>query len=46
MNEFELKKVLREKRKDIKSFDDLIEFLKYIKENYNGGYAEAPISLS
>lgn len=46
MNEFELRNELRAKRKDIKSFDDLVEFLKYVKENCNCGYGEAPRSIA
>ena len=38
MDELELKKFLEEKRKDIKSFDDLVNFLKEVKDNYNTGY--------
>lgn len=46
MNEFELRDKLREKRKDIKSFDELIEFLRYVKDNCNCGYGEAPRSIA
>ena len=38
MDEFEVKKLLEEKRRDIKSFDDLVNFLKEVKDNYNTGY--------
>lgn len=41
MDEFELKALLAEKRKEIKTFDDLIAFLTEIKDNYsNCGYGE------
>lgn len=44
--EFEVKKELEEKRKDIKSFDDLITFLEDVKDNYNIGYGEAPRAMA
>lgn len=37
---------LREKRKNIKTFDDLVVFLKDIEENYGDGYGEAPRSMA
>ena len=37
-SEFECKKLLEEQRKSIKTFEDLIEFLKYVKDNCNSGY--------
>lgn len=40
MDEFELKALLTEKRKQIETFDDLIAFLAEIKDNYNHGYGE------
>ena len=40
--EFELKAELEEKRKEIKTFDDLVKFLEYVKDNCNCGYGEAP----
>ena len=45
-NEFVVKKELQEKRKEIKNFDSLIEFLKDVKENYNTGYGEAPRAMA
>lgn len=46
MNELELKKKLVEKRSEIRNFDDLIEFLTYVKDNCNCGYGEAPRSIA
>lgn len=46
MNEFELRDELAKKRKDIKSFEDLTEFLKYVEENCNCGYGEAPRAMA
>ena len=46
MNEFELRNELIEKRKEIKTFEDLTEFLKYVKENCNCGYGEAPRAMA
>lgn len=46
MNEFELRDQLVEKRKEIKTFEDLTEFLKYVKENCNCGYGEAPRAMA
>lgn len=46
MNEFELRYELAAKRKEIKSFEDLTEFLKYVEENCNCGYGEAPRAMA
>ena len=46
MNEFEVKEKLANQRKDIKSFDDLVLFLKNVKEHYNCGYGEAPRAIA
>ena len=46
MNEFELRDGLAEKRKEIKTFEDLAEFLKYVEENCNCGYGEAPRAMA
>lgn len=46
MNEFELRDDLRERRKNIESFDDLVAFLKYVKDNCNCGYGEAPRAMA
>lgn len=46
MNEFELRDALVEKRKEIKSFEDMTGFLKHVTENCNGGYGEAPRAIA
>lgn len=46
MNEFEVKEKLANQRKDIKTFDDLMLFLKDVKEHYNCGYGEAPRAIA
>lgn len=46
MNEFELRDELAAKRKEIKTFEELAEFLKYVKENCNSGYGEAPRAIA
>lgn len=45
-SEFELKKSLEEKRKSIKTFEDLTAFLEYVKNNCNSGYGEAPRAIA
>lgn len=44
--EFEIKKELQDKRKEIKTFDDLVEYLKDIKDNYGCGYGGAPKAIA
>lgn len=44
--EFEVKEQLKNERKDIKSFDDLIEFLQKVKDNCNTGYGTAPRAIA
>lgn len=46
IDEFAIKKELEEKRKNIGSFEELAEFLKDIKDNYNAGYGGAPRSIA
>lgn len=46
MNEFELRDELAKKREAINTFEDLTEFLKYVKENCNCGYGEAPRAMA
>ena len=46
MNEFELRDKLKDERKNIDTFDDLINFLRNIKDNYNCGYGEAPRAIA
>lgn len=45
-NEFEVKKELQEGRKQIKTFDGLIDFLRDVKGKYNTGYGEAPRAIA
>lgn len=46
MSEFKLRDTLRERRSEIKTFDDLTTFLKYVEENCNYGYGEAPRAMA
>lgn len=46
MNEFEMRDKLRAMRKDIKTFEDLTVFLKYVEENCNYDYGVAPRSMA
>lgn len=46
MNEFELRDMLVEKRKEIDTFEDLTNFLKYVEENCNEDYGGAPRSMA
>lgn len=46
LDEFKMRNLLKEKRKEIKDLDDLMEFLKYVKENCNYGYGVAPRSIA
>lgn len=46
MNEFDIRDELQEKRKNIKSFEDLTAFLKDVEEHYNCGYGEAPRAMA
>ena len=46
MDEFEVRDKLKEERKNIDTFDDLINFLRNIKDNYNCGYGEAPRAIA
>lgn len=46
MDEFELRDKLKEDRKNIDSFDDLVNFLRYVKDNCNYGYGEAPRAMA
>lgn len=45
-NEFTTKQELKDKRKNIKSFNDLVEFLKDVDEHYNIGYGDAPRAIA
>lgn len=44
--EFKTRDDLRAKRKNVKTFDDLIEFLRDVKDNYNIGYGDAPRAIA
>ena len=44
--EFEVKAQLEKERKDIKSFDNLVTFLKNVKDNCNTGYGTAPRAIA
>ena len=46
MSEFETKQELKDKRENIKTFDDLINFLKDVEEHYNIGYGDAPRAIA
>lgn len=45
-NEFKVRDELIERRKNIKNFDELIEYIKDVKDNYNRGYGEAPRAIA
>lgn len=45
-NEFEIRDELRERRKGITEFEELVSFLEYVKDNCNCGYGAAPRSIS
>lgn len=46
LDEFKMRDLLKEKRKEIKNLDDLMEFLKYVKENCNYDYGVAARSIA
>ena len=46
MDEFEMRDELREKRQNIKTFDDLVVFLKDVETNYGNGYGHAPRAIA
>ena len=45
-NEFAVRDELIAKRKEIKSFEELMDFLKYVEENCNTGYGTAPRAMA
>ena len=45
-NEFKIRDELTVKRKEIKTFDDLVVFLKDVRDNYGNGYGEAPRAMA
>lgn len=46
MNEFEMRDELREKRRKIKTFEELTDFLKDVEDNYGNGYGDAPRAIA
>ena len=44
--EFIVKEQLENERKDIQTFDDLVDFLQRVKDNYNTGYGTAPRAIA
>ena len=46
MNEFEIRDELRQKRTNIKSFKELVAFLRDVKNNYNVGYGAVPRAIA
>mgnify|MGYP003275648793 CR=1 FL=1 len=46
MNEFEVRDCLRDKRNQIKTDEQLFEFIKDVKEKFNYGYGVAPRSIA
>ena len=45
-NEFEAKEILEKERKNIKSLDDLMNYIQNIRDNYDIGYATAPRAIA
>ena len=45
-NEFEAKEILEKERKNIKSLDDLMNYIQNIRDNYNIGYGTAPRAIA
>lgn len=45
-SEFKTKQELQDKRKEIKSFDDLVSFIKDVDDHYNIGYGDAPRAIA
>lgn len=45
-NEFEAKETLEKERKNINSFDELVNYIQNIKDNYNIGYGTAPRAIA
>lgn len=45
-SEFKTKQELQVKRAEIKSFDDLVSFIKDVDEHYNIGYGDAPRAIA
>ena len=45
-NEFEAKETLENERRSIDSLDELTEYIKNVKDNYNIGYGTAPRAIA
>ena len=45
-NEFEVKEILEKERKNIKSLDDLMNYIQNIRDNYDIGYDTAPRAIA
>lgn len=45
-NEFEAKEILEKERKNIKSLDDLMNYIQNIRDNYDVGYGTAPRAIA
>ena len=45
-NEFEAKEILEKERKNIKSLDDLMNYIQNIRDNYDIGYDTAPRAIA
>lgn len=45
-NEFDAKETLEKERKNIKSLEDLTNYIQNIKDNYNIGYGTAPRAIA
>ena len=45
-NEFEAKEILEKERKNIKSLDDLMNYIQNIRDNYDIGYGTTPRAIA
>lgn len=45
-NEFEAKEILEKERRNIKSFDDLMNYIQNIRDNYDIGYGTSPRAIA
>lgn len=45
-NEFEAKEILEKERRNIKSLDDLMNYIQNIRDNYDIGYGTAPRAIA
>ena len=46
IDELEVQKELEKKRENIKTFDELVAYLKDVEENYNTGYGVTPRAIA